>query len=384
MKDRLWQAAYSAIRPLLNNNDVVAVPRGGWSKFPCPVVFYDDLIDLADCTIFVLHKGQLTGLPKVELQRTAEDWQWIFANEVSVVLSRSPRVKKDVRRSADCVHCRPVMRFLSSASLRKRHSKIVYVHVPKTGGTSLWASLTRVFPSHAYYTSLRAYLRNPPARDDYDLIGLHFSPSVLLPALREDDWIIGMVRDPTRRLISAVMHARRDTEDLETFTASAKAMRQMDLARYVATDLGRFEARLQLITFGADYRQPIEALPDEEMLRSARAFVQRENVVLAPSERSPEFMEFAADRLGFRPAALPRLNANEPAILAANLAEMENAIGIIVSVNAREREFYDFVDRSFEELRAPRRRWRGRQSGFFPVFPSFAPRAAKNGPRLAT
>ena len=41
---------------------------------------------------------------------------------------------------------RPLMRFLSSASLRKRRSRIVYVHVPKTGGTSMWASLTRAFP----------------------------------------------------------------------------------------------------------------------------------------------------------------------------------------------------------------------------------------------
>src|ERR1700757_897352 len=64
-----------------------------------------------------------------------------------------------------------------------------------------------------------------------------------------------MVRDPTRRLLSAVMHSRRETEDPETFTASAKAMREMDLAQHVATGFGRLEARLQLITFGTDYRR---------------------------------------------------------------------------------------------------------------------------------
>ena len=124
------------------------------------------------------------------------------------------------------------------------------------GGTAMWASLTRAFPSHVYYPSLRAYLSHPPAPEDYDLIGLHFSPSVLLPSLRQDDWVIGMVRDPTRRLLSAVVHARREAVDPETYTPSSKAMREMDLARYLATDLGRLEARLQLITFGTDYRRP--------------------------------------------------------------------------------------------------------------------------------
>jgi hypothetical protein len=87
MKDPLWDAAYNAFCPLLNNVDVVAVPRGGWSKFPCDAVFYNDVINLSDCTMFVLHKGLLTGLPKDELRRVAEDWQWIFANEVFVVFS---------------------------------------------------------------------------------------------------------------------------------------------------------------------------------------------------------------------------------------------------------------------------------------------------------
>jgi hypothetical protein len=351
MKDRLWQAVYNRLRPLLNDTDVVAAPRGDWPAFPCATILYDDLINFKDCTILVLHKGQLTSLPKAELQQAAREWQWIFANEVFVVFSRSQKVKKDVRGTADFIHCRPLTRFLSSASLRKRRSRVIYVHVPKTGGTSMWASLTRAFPSHVFYPSLGAYLSNPPAQNDYDLIGLHFSPSVLLASLREDDWVIGMVRDPTRRLLSAVMHSQRETEDPETFTPSAKAMREMNLAQYMATDLGRLEARLQLITFGTDYRRPADTLCDHEMLVSAVALAQRENVVLGPSERSPAFIELVAKRLAFRPGALRRLNATEPAVLAANLAVLNDVIGLISSINAREREFYDFVRRSFDKLR---------------------------------
>jgi hypothetical protein len=51
-----------------------------------------------------------------------------------------------------------------------------------------------------------------------------------------------------------------------------------------------------------------------------------------------------------------------PAVLAANLTEFNDAIELINSINAHEREFYDFVCRSFDKLRPTRRQWRGGQS----------------------
>ncbi len=131
------------------------------------------------------------------------------------------------------------------------------------------------------------------------MIGLHFPPGAILPSLRQDDWVIGMIREPIRRLLSAIMHSRRETEDLETFTASTRAMRQMDLSQYLSTDLGRLEARLQLVMFGNDYSKPVSPLSDPQMLLSARAFAQRENTILAPSERSLEFIKFVAHRWHF-------------------------------------------------------------------------------------
>ena len=350
MKDSLWQAVYNGLRPLLNGTDVVLAPRGDWPSFPCSSLLYDDFIEIKDATVLILHKGQLTSVPKVELRRISNEWQWIFGNEVFIVLSRSQKINTDIRRSRGLVHCKPLIRFLGSASLRQRRSKIVYVHVPKTGGTSMWASLTRAFPSHVFYPSIHAYLRHPPPPEDYDLIGLHFSPTFVLPSLSDDDWVVGMVRHPTQRFLSGIMHSRQPAIDPETFTPSAKAMREMQLTEYLATDFGRYEARLQLITFGGDCRQSPNSRCDEEMLRSAVAFARRGNVILAPSERSHAFRDFLAKRLSFRPAALGRLNANEPAMRAAHWCEFNRALGLLNTINAREREFYDFVCCSFSEL----------------------------------
>lgn len=359
MKDRFWQAVHDALRPLLNDADVVLAPRGDWPRFPCASGLYDSVIEIADCTLLILHKGLLTNLPNAELRKIANEWQWVFANEVFIVLSRHDRIRKDVRSGPDAIHCRPLDRFLSSASLRKRRSKIIYLHVPKTGGTSMWASLTRAFPSHVYYANMESYLRNPPTPEEYDLIGLHFSPTVLLPCVCAEDWVIGMVRHPAQRFLSGFIHFRRDSEDPETFTVSARAMRDMELTQYLATDFGRVEARLQLITFGRDYRQSLAVLSDQEMLQSAVAFARRENVVLAPSERSHECRDFLAKRLSFRPGALGYSNANTPAMYEAHSSEFSKALGLINSMNACEREFYDFVCQSFTPLGAavhPRRR----------------------------
>jgi hypothetical protein len=195
-------------------------------------------------------------------------------------------------------------------------------------------------------------LSNPPAADDYDLIGLHFSPTVLSWYLSEGDWIVGMVRQPTERFLSGIVHSRRESEDPETFTLSMKAMREMDLIDYLMTEYGRHEARLQLMTFGPDYRQAADELWDEELLSLAFAFARRENVFLAPSERSHAFNRFLGKRLAFRPRALGRLNANEPAMHAAYISEFNRAVQRINEINAREREFYDFVCQSFGKLYA--------------------------------
>jgi Sulfotransferase family len=348
MKDRFWHPVSKALHPLFSETDVVLAPRGDWPPFPCAYAFYDDVIDIAGATVLVLHKGRLAGIRKQDLRAVAAEWQWIFANEVFVVFSRHRKIRRDVRFGLTFIHCWPIIRFLRSVSLRRRRSRIFYIHVPKTGGTSMWEALKRAFPSHVYYSSMNACLANPPASDDYDLIGLHFSPTVLSWYLSEDDWIVGMVRQPTERFLSGIMHSRRESEDPETFTPSMKAMREMDLIDYLMTEYGRHEARLQLITFGPDYRQT-DALSDEELLSLALAFARRENVFIAPSERSHAFNRFLGKRLAFRPRALGRLNANEPAMHAAYISEFNRAVERINEINAREREFYDFVCHSFNE-----------------------------------
>jgi hypothetical protein len=163
--------------------------------------------------------------------------------------------------------------------------------------------------------------------------------------------VIGMVRHPTDRFLSEVTHSRRDSEDPKTFTESARAVRYSHLCDYLATAIGRAQARLQLITFGSYYCRAYQEYSDQELLSSAIRFAQLDNVLLAPSEHSDVFRKLLAKRLEFRPGVLKNLNANDPATRAAHQKEFNSVLGLIYSINAREREFYDFVCRSFGRLR---------------------------------
>jgi len=95
------------------------------------------------------------------------------------------------------------------------------------------------------------------------------------------------------------------------------------------------------------------------MLRSATAVAQLEMSFWRPPSARSSFVELVAKRLAFRPGELRRLNANERAILAAHLTEFHAAIGLINSINTLEREYHEFVPRSFDALRKVGRPWRG-------------------------
>ena len=349
MKDRLWHEAYLALSPVLARDDVVLAPRGGWPPFPCTLRCYDDWIELGGAGVLVLHKGRMSGMDKAALRAIAASWQCLFANGVMVVFSKAPRLARDARLGPQKKHCRKLEQYLDSARLRKRKSKIIYVHVPKAGGTSMWSALRAQFPSHVYYSDTKAALRNPPGMHDYDLIGIHFSPTVVASCLEPDDWIVGMVREPAARFLSTVLHSRRTVEDADSFTPAQKQMRQASAEEFLESEDGRYESRLQLILFGTDYRKAFHEYSEVQMLEAASAFAARERVILAPVEQSARFAEVLARELSMRQPPLRRLNATDRSEMGDSLAEFAGLDERLQTVIRSEREWYDFVCRRFEE-----------------------------------
>jgi hypothetical protein len=343
MRDRTWREAYQYVYALLRPEDTVLAPRGAWPDFPCAVKFYDDWIDTGGATVVFLYKGRMHGARKSQIAELAQNGQRMFANEVFAVFGVSARAGTAAAPDTMNRHYGPVDQYIRSASLRRRNFKIFYVHVPKTAGTSMWSALSAVFPSNIYYSSSDACLRNPPAGDEYDLIGIHFSPSVIASYISPGDWVVGMVREPTQRLLSAIMHHRRPEEDSATFTRAQRAMREMPIADFLDTDDGRYESLLQLIIFGTDYRKAFQEYSDQQMLDAALAYAKRDNVILAPSDRSEQLAELLAGKFSLPPLSLERLNENNRAAMSDSIVEFEALRSQIEDANACERSFYDFV-----------------------------------------
>jgi len=360
MQDRAWHEAYQFVQPLLRPDDIVLAPRGDWLPFPCELRLYDDWIDTDGATVVFLHKGLLSDAKKAQIVALARHGQCLFANEVFAVFSVSAgRVSAKAAIGTENRHYRPVDRFIRSASLRKRKSKIIYVHVPKAGGTSMWTALSAAFPSNIYYSSTGACARNPPVGDEYDLIGIHFSPSVIAPYINADDWVIGMVREPTQRLLSTILHCRRPQEDPATFSPAQWAMRNMNIAEFLDTEDGRYESLLQLIIFGTEYPRAFQEYSGEQMLNAALAYAGRDNVILAPSERSEQFVEVLRKKLALPRISLGKLNQNNRTQMSASVTEFEGLMARIRAGCFFESKLYDFIADSSKARSSTRRSiWR--------------------------
>lgn len=310
MKDKYWSDAWRAASTLLKPVDVVMAPVGDWPPFPCRVSFYAGPFALQDATVLFLHKGKMAALNKAELAEAAHSWHCVYGNDVFVVLGATMRAPVGPSRWLYQFHMRPLSRHLRSRQLKKRPGTIWFAHVPKTGGTSLWTRLRREFPSSVYYPDIESFLANPPLAGEYDLVGIHFSVSAVLPLLCDEDWLIGMVRSPTERFFSSVKHARRPQEDALTFNTAMRAMREGEVADYLRTEAGRTEARMQLLILGGDHQRPLASQAEGEMLRDAVALLHRPNTLFAPSGRSGDFNRMLSDLLGLRPRRLGKLNAD--------------------------------------------------------------------------
>jgi hypothetical protein len=348
MKDNYWRATYHAVLPLLTRDDVVLAPRANWPDFPCEAKYYDGLIDVGDATVFLLNNDNLTGIKKKALAAIVADWQCVYANTVFTVFARSSRRSADARKGWRNIYLKRLRRYLRSRELKRRPSTIYYVHLPKTGGTSAWHRLSASVKSSIYYSSMPAFLENPPEPGEYDLVGGHFWPSALQGIPTEDDCVACLVRHPTERFLSGFVHSRRQGVDPKALSPSMSAMRNMRLAEFVQTSFGRYETRAQLIMLGTDHRRAFESYTDREMLDGAMAVVGRDNSITAPSHQSHLLVKELSRRLNIWSQPLRRLNANKRADYARYESEIQEALPLIESVNNYDRQLYDAVCARFQ------------------------------------
>ncbi|HTV45164.1 MAG TPA: hypothetical protein VMF05_07590 [Stellaceae bacterium] len=351
MRDPLWEEAGQALLRYAGNDDVVVLPRGDWPELPGQPIFYDDLIESGDATLLVLHKGRFGAIDKERLRTISETWQCFFGNDVFLCFSRTMRAPDDLRRGRRRIHYGVLRRFLDAKRLRRRASHLWYIHLPKAAGTWMWNSLAASCPSRIYYPSFAAFLAHPPDPDEYDVIGGHLPLSVIADFLGGSDRVVGLVREPTERMLSAFLHCRRPGEDPATFTAVMRAMREQPFDRFLQTGNGRLEACQQLIMLGGDHAAAPGASDDgRHCLDRATDLLSSARFCFAPCTRSAEFHAALVKTYRIGRKYSRSTNHTDYAAQASDIAEFNRSLELLQSINTTERRLYEFVARRFDAL----------------------------------
>ncbi|HEY3909202.1 MAG TPA: hypothetical protein VGM07_04855 [Stellaceae bacterium] len=347
MKDHRWEQVYRELSCFLRRGDTVLLPYGDWPELPCKSLFYDDIIDLGETTVLVLHKGRFGSIDKAVLRGIADTWQCIFGNEVFLCFSKEFRAPGDLRYGRRRIHYGVLGRFLRSRQLRRGTSRIWYIHLPKAAGTWMWQAFSRIYPSRIYFPSFAPFLAYPPTVEEYDLIGGHLPLSVVAPHLSPGDRVAGLMRQPTQRLLSAFLHSRRPTEDPSTFTATMQAMRDLPFREFLQTEGGRLEAQQQLIMLGCDHASG-EASPDDQIcLDRAKEMLSSDRFLFAPCTQSAAFYDIVAKPYRVRRRDSAKLNNSDHGAQSLDIEEFNNSLDLLQSINAAERQLYDFVAARF-------------------------------------
>ena len=214
----------------------------------------------------------------------------------------------------------------------------------------MWRVLAQEFPSRIYYPSFVAFLANPPNIDEYDLIGGHLPLSVISQYLAPGDQVLGLMREPTERLLSAFRHSRRPWEDQSTFTATMRAMRDRPFREFIQTESGKFEAFQQLIMLGGSHEKFQSSSDQQTYLAHAQKLLSSDQYVFAPCSRSGEFFALMAQRYDVKRKQLRTANQNDYASPSTDIAEFYDSLDLLQSINATEHRLYEFVTSRFDTI----------------------------------
>ncbi len=345
MRDPCWQAAWTAIEPLLRRHDRLLLPRGDWPAGGTRSRFYDSEIRIGRASVLVLHKGRLGGIPKPALRAVMRRWRCVFANEVLVCFRKPAPFPLRRQPHIGDRHACTLYEYVHSRRLKRIGGTVYFSHIPKAAGTAVWTALSERVRSSIYYDSFESFRSNPPKPGEYDLVGGHVPVPLLLANASASDRVVGLVREPTARFRSAFLHSRRPGEDPETFTPVMQAMRRDPLSAFLRTHDGQMELRQQLLMLGFDYASDYGVHRDAELLEVAKSLLGDGRCLFRPTEHIDDFVSEVADmlRIDVSGPRLGRINAAGPDGAEGSAAEFEQALPEIAAGNGRERELYDFV-----------------------------------------
>lgn len=343
MLDKHWQAAAEAVQSVSTPSDVVLCPRGDWPFLGCDMIQYQGRIDLRTATLLVLHKAHLPAIDARDLAEVYSSWNCIFADEVFAIFCRQ-RKGVDIRGADAERHIDVIRNFLAARINRELPFRIWYIHLPKTGGTSLWAALSQRLRSSVYIPDQAMLIESRPNLLDFDAVGGHFPLSRVAHLVEENDLVVSLVRKPSDRLVSAYRHSRREL-NRGSLVPGMEELERRGLLGFPDTPDGRVECALQSLMLGAPYHLGPEPEVCDAAVASAIALARTPRGIIAPLDRMADVHRLLS---AFVPGLPEPGRLNEGASEGVDEDEVRQLEALLRRDRPWDINLYDEVTRIFE------------------------------------
>lgn len=226
---------------------------------------------------------------------------------------------------------------------------LIFLHIPKTAGTTLSRVIERQYPRrHTFtimptpgpYSGAAADLeRLPPTqRAALRLLQGHM-PFGLHRSLPGPYTYVTFMRDPLKRVLSHYAHARRDPRhNLYPYMSRMTLKEALKQRIYVAQAFDNFQTRL---ISGAWHTVPFGEL-DESVLQTAKENLQRTFSIVGLVERFDESLLLLQQQFGWRAVYYTRHNTATHRRRAAHTADQET-LELVNRYNRLDRQLYRFA-----------------------------------------
>ncbi|MAU96812.1 MAG: hypothetical protein CMP81_13140 [Fulvimarina sp.] len=333
--DPYWTQACEAVGKLLADKGPLAVALPGElrSRFAGSVAYG------AAADAVLLHKGMMSVVPLDSLAQTAAMTP-VFENAVFVLHVRgadagpvAPAGGGMLRRLFGKARPSALEAYLGDvAAARFSGRQTVFLHIPKTGGTSIFAAAAGKFSRPLQLRSNAELMETRDHLPAHDFISGHIAFDAVETVLTGATYA-ALVRDPFDRLVSATGHARRPGENVRRLPPDMRVLRTGRLRTYLDTSNGRAELFIQQGII-AGLRGPVPAARLEERL---------ERIAVGTTENMAAFLARNRRLLKIEPGEVGRRNATAERDLLVPQEEIDEALAHHGDMIEEAREFHRAV-----------------------------------------
>ena len=283
MSDPYWTEIFDYIEGQDPTNCIVP-PLRAFEQYNYKSYFEYHLYD--DFDLFILHKGMETWFDCDFLKYIFASYSVLLENPVFIIMGNIKYRHSDINK----FH---IESFTNNIEARHKeiieNRKIIFLHVPKCAGTSLFNILKYKFKRNIYFSNIKESINFKQSLNNYNVIAGHTNLKVIQNKINFTNvtWLT-ILRNPIERFLSVVAHSRR--KSIDNLGSNMTALRKMKLIEFMKTKNAHNELhQIYRILTSRDYKK-INEYDLAEISDEILTFLAQENVYFGLQNKFEEYI----------------------------------------------------------------------------------------------